>query len=236
MQTRIGKKLKPIEKYLVCGHYDSIEHSKVTNLNPFIYNNFLMFNNLLPQYKDLMFDEYDKYNKISDSVPVKMAQFKYINEHEYNVTFYSLESLYKLLENTKLNLITIPVLCFYPYQHLVMIIIDKKTLEIYIFDSNNDIVMIFLENIICKIINSFNIKYFKQYTVKSLNLNNYKKINSEISNKGFCITISMLIPHYMKESNLTIYETLNIFSSLKNNILKNIIEGYTLYYYYFICV
>ena len=73
------------------------------------------------------------------------------------------------------------------------------------------------------------------WNLNNVSLNN-QLFESSIYHGGFCVILSILIPHYMYLTNMNIKNTIELFDTFKTDNLLSLINDYSLFYYLFITV
>jgi len=157
---------------------------------------------------------------------------------------YSLETFDSLLSQSN-NVIFQPIYgTINNEHHLMTLIIDKQRNQVMFFDSNgiNDNT-VKIETMIKTMINKLNIHYDYQLILNPTTLwnkenivLNHKYSSSPIYYGGFCVILSLLIPHYMLLTGNDISSVIEIFGSFPEDKLMTIINDYSLFYYIFINV
>ena len=126
--------------------------------------------------------------------------------------------------------------------HVGCLVIDNALEEIYFFDPNgksNYFNYSFYNNITDsdKFVNLLFEKYFSELGTKYKFVSNYDKyvlnvflsnnLNYQVSEKGNCMIISLIICHYLMLTQKTLFDTIKDFYELSDNEFIDIISLYT---------
>jgi len=227
--TRLGKKLKHIKEFLSDGEYTLNTHDNIMKSTPDEIGRYLEF---------ISESSYDKYKMIqyfcngiitSNTFYDHNMFFKFNDIDDYVIHLYTIESFNEIINTSKNNIVIKPIYCVLNDKHHMMsLIIDIENEIVTIFDPNIDMIVSVFENIIMDIFEHYNIEYNTNYIIRFQTLE-FKKLNKAYNKDyGFCIILSILIPHYMLLTNLDIYSVLKVFNNFKLNNIDLIIKSYSI--------
>ena len=232
---------KPLYEYLCSGLYTLEMHKVVSNCKHTDVNNFMNF--------------------LKMSVPTKLSVNKYINndlqsskiqnnnmsvivtDNDIIMYVYDLDSFHKLINND-MCIVAKPIYANVRGSlHLLMLIINKVTNDIIVFDSANNMFVNDIELVIKKNIQNYNIFHNTNYIVvpnKLWNSNNLvlnkEFLLSPIYHGGFCVIYSILFVHYMITTKKDVNQCLKIFNNFDNSQMILLLNDYSIFYYLFTVV
>jgi hypothetical protein len=127
--------------------------------------------------------------------------------------------------------------------HVVSLIIDNILGEVYFFDSNgktnyfdntiqyesNRLVNLLFKQYFMDLSNIYNVNYTyienNIFNPCSITLNKLVKNNSS---NAYCMILSILVPHYLKLTQLSIYEVIQILNQVKEDDFIYLLKTYSL--------
>mgnify|MGYP003385697825 FL=1 len=219
--------IQPLISYTCTGLYNENMHKKISQgewCHMYSYMNFIKICD----------------NKIHEHIDLLLVE---IND-EINYDFGTIQTLNNSMESSE-KIITYPIYGHINDEnHIMSLIIDKERKQVIFYDPNginkntNDI-----ENTLRIFIRKFNIEYNYQLIViptilwnKNNLILNKQYINSPVYHGGFCLILSILIPHFMLLTGKDIIEVTQIFESFTEINLMSLLNNYSLFYYAFITI
>lgn len=222
-----------LSKYLCDGTYTEDVHKVISSCKQ---TDMELFSQIIgmPICNHLTVNEYVMGINTDKTLVKKSLSFSYKSMKDYRLYFYDVDSIRNLMDE-KSTIICKPIHCkISKSRHIIMLIIDKRRKKFILFDPNCNVSMpILIEQNIIQIVNKFNNTYNDNYHYEHFMYDKAKKLNRfESANvSGLCVSISLLIVHYMMITGQTLNQTVKLFSTLSDNHLINIIRSYSLFYY-----
>lgn len=155
---------------------------------------------------------------------------------------YSIEKYISLIEQDKKIIFRPIYMTINDTHHMMSLIFDKNNKHVILFDSNGseNALTIKIEKTISNIVNEINKSLKSSFILLPTKLWNSNNIilnkvlsKSPIYYGGFCVILSVLIPHYMLLTNNSIKTTMEIFDSFSMENFLSLINDYSLFYYVF---
>lgn len=228
--------LLPLMPYLCTGMYTSSMYNKVSNGNHDDLDRFLKF------CKFKLFEHLFVCKFINNDLQKRQTKNQHISfqvkNDNYILYIYNFSSFTKLFKYK--NMVVRPIYCnINNNMHIMIMIIDNKHGDVYIYDPNNDIKNIkYIENNIITLFDKHKCKSHKVNSVDNWNkisfIMNKISYKSPIYFKGHCVITSLLMVHYMALIDKPLNICIDIFNKIDEETLLTIINNYSLFYYLFV--
>lgn len=230
--------LEPLLPYLCTGTYTCDMYKKIAECKTQNIEHFLNFCGSV-QNKKLYINKYINKKCDNKTYCTQKIRLKIIKKR-CEVQMYTCNSFKKLF-GSKTDIIIRPIYCNIDKKyHLMSLIINNITKQIYVYDSNNNIkITNYIEHIIDKIIYKNDFKH-NYCVVASDQWNKNEIIMNKLSfetlngNNAQCVINTLLFSHYILLTKKNPSTCINIFGSLDDDHLIRLINNYALFYYIFI--